>query len=53
MDHLDHSKEKSKKQTIKFKRKPKGNYQKMQTNWTYDNVSKSFYNTANEFLQKR
>jgi len=26
--------------------------EKLKTNWTYENVSKSFYNTANDFLKE-
>jgi hypothetical protein len=52
LDHLDHSKEKqdtNNKILVKY-----GNeiIEKLQSNWTYENVSKSFYNTANEFLQE-
>jgi hypothetical protein len=52
MDHLDHSKEKQETNDKILKENQKEIIKKMQTNWTYDNVSKSFYNTANEFLHK-
>jgi hypothetical protein len=52
LDHLDHSKEKQETNDKILKENQKEIIEKMQTNWTYENVSKSFYNTANEFLQQ-
>jgi hypothetical protein len=52
MDHLDHSKEKQETNDKILKENQKGIIEKMKVNWTYENVSKSFYNTANEFLQE-
>lgn len=52
LDHLDHSKEKQETNDKILKENQKEIIEKMKTNWTYENVSKSFYNTANEFLQE-
>lgn len=52
MDHLDHSKEKQETNDKIVKENQKEIIEKMKANWTYENVSKSFYNTANEFLQE-
>lgn len=51
LDHLDHSKEKQETNDKILKENQKEIIEKMKVNWTYDNVSKSFYNTANEFLK--
>jgi hypothetical protein len=51
LDHLDHSKERQEANDKILKENQKEIIEKMKVNWTYQNVSKSFYNTANEFLQ--
>lgn len=52
LDHLNHSKERQEANDKILKENQKGIIEKMKVNWTYQNVSKSFYNTANEFLQE-
>ena len=52
LDHLNHSKERQESNDKILKENQKEIIEKMKVNWTYENVSKSFYNTANEFLQE-
>ena len=52
LDHLDNSKEKQETNDKILKENQKEIIEKLKVNWTYENVSKSFYNTANEFLQE-
>ena len=52
LDHLDHSKERKEANDKILEKYGSEITRKLQSNWTYQNVSKSFYNTANEFLQE-
>lgn len=52
LDHLNHSKERQETNDKILKENQKEIIDKMKANWTYENVSKSFYNTANEFLKE-
>jgi hypothetical protein len=51
LNHLNHSKERQESNDKILKENQKEIIEKLKQNWTYENVSKSFYNTANEFLQ--
>lgn len=52
LELLDHSKEKKESNESILKDKEKEIIEKLKVNWTYEAVKKSFYNTANEFLQE-
>lgn len=52
LDFYDNTKETKEKNQKILKENEKEIIEKLNQNWTYDNVKKSFYNTANEFLQQ-
>lgn len=51
LEHLDQSKQKQELNDKILKENKKEIIEKLKANWTYENVSKSFHNTANDFLK--
>jgi len=51
LEHLDNSKEIKINNDKILKENEKEIIEKLKINWTFENVSKSIYNTANEFLK--
>lgn len=51
LDHLDSSERKQINNDKILKENEKEIIEKLKINWTFENVNKSFYNTANEFLK--
>lgn len=52
LEHLNHDKKVKEQNELILKENQKEIIEKLKVNWTIENVKKSFYNTANQFLQE-
>jgi len=52
LEHLNHDKKVKEQNELILKENQKEIIEKIKHNWTLENVKKSFYNTANQFLQE-
>jgi len=52
LEHLNHDKKVKEQNELILKDNQKEIIEKLKVNWTIENVKKSFYNTANQFLQE-